>query len=137
METLPFVFTMTFKSIFLTHLLLFWVGSVSKASDAAERSARDSDVLDIPLDALTATDALAQHMFKLYEKYSVELNGLKDGNTVRSFKAKTGEYAVDMYIYPLLTFCNEYCKSYFASYEMTACLKYVCNISLTCFLLPV
>ncbi|XP_056616755.1 growth/differentiation factor 10 [Triplophysa dalaica] len=79
---------MTFKTIVLTHLLLLWVGSVSKASDAAERSARDSDVLDIPMDALTATDALAQHMFRLYERYIVQLNGLKDENTVRSFKAK-------------------------------------------------
>lgn len=69
------------------HLLLFWIGSVTKASDAEERSARDSDVLDIPMDALTATDALAQHMFKLYEKYNVESNRPKDGNTVRSFKA--------------------------------------------------
>lgn len=91
MESLAFAFIMTLKTIVLTHLLLLWVGSVSKASEAAERSARDSDVLDIPMDALTATDALAQHMFRLYEKYIVQLNGLKDENTVRSFKAKPGK----------------------------------------------
>lgn len=74
---------MTFKCVFLTHLLLLWVGSESGASEAAGRSARDSTT-----DALVPTDALSQHMYKLYEKYDTEPNRLKEGNTVRSFKAK-------------------------------------------------
>ncbi|XP_052007300.1 growth/differentiation factor 10 [Xyrauchen texanus] len=79
---------MTLKCEFLMHLLLFWVGSDTGASDAVWRSARDSDILDVPTDALTATDALTQHMFQLYEKYNIKLNRPKEGNTVRSFKAK-------------------------------------------------
>lgn len=78
---------MTFKCVFLTHLLLLWVGSESGASEAAGRSARDSTT-----DALVPTDALSQHMYKLYEKYDTEPNRLKEGNTVRSFKAKPGKY---------------------------------------------
>ncbi|XP_051946033.1 growth/differentiation factor 10-like [Xyrauchen texanus] len=78
---------MTFKCAFLMHLFLFWVGSETGASNAVWRSGRDSDLLDVPTDSLTATDALTQHMFKLYEKYNVELNRPKDGNTVRGFKA--------------------------------------------------
>ncbi|XP_052469873.1 growth/differentiation factor 10-like [Carassius gibelio] len=74
---------MTVKYVFLTHLLLLWVGSDTGASEAVWRSARDSTS-----DALVTTDALSQHMFKLYEKYNIEPNRLKEGNTVRSFKAK-------------------------------------------------
>lgn len=78
---------MTFKCVFLTHLILLWVGSEPGASEAVWGSARDSTT-----DALVATDALSQHMFKLYEKYNIEPNRLKEGNTVRSFKAKPGKY---------------------------------------------
>jgi len=77
---------MTFKCVFLTHLLLLWVGSEPGASEGVWRSARDSTA-----DALDATDALSQHMFKLYEKCNIEPNRLKEGNTVRSFKAKPGK----------------------------------------------
>lgn len=80
---------MTIKCTFLAHLLLFWVGYETEASDAAGLSARESDLLlHIPTDALVPTDALSQHMHKLYEKYNTEVNRPKDGNTVRSFKAK-------------------------------------------------
>lgn len=78
---------MKVKYVFLTHLLLLWVGSDTGASEAVWRSARDGTT-----DALVATDALSQHMFKLYEKYNIEPNRLKEGNTVRSFKAKAGKY---------------------------------------------
>lgn len=78
---------MTFKCVFLTHLILLWVGSEPGASEAVWRSARDTTT-----DALVTTDALSQHMFKLYEKYNIEPNRLKEGNTVRSFKAKPGKY---------------------------------------------
>ncbi|TRZ03641.1 hypothetical protein DNTS_008602 [Danionella cerebrum] len=69
---------MVFKRMFFLHLFLFWA-----ASEAFGRSAGDSST-----HSLVPTDALSQHMFKLYEKYNVEPDRLNEGNTVRSFKAK-------------------------------------------------
>ncbi|XP_026865334.1 growth/differentiation factor 10 [Electrophorus electricus] len=83
---------MAFKQVFLVHLLTFWISSVLSwaASESGLRVARDSDVLDMPtaLDHSSTADVVSQHMFKLYDKYSRDIHGSKDENTVRSFKAK-------------------------------------------------
>lgn len=58
-------------------------GDSLRASDESYQSASDlhSDVRD--------QDMVSQHMFKLYERYNRE-HRLKEGNTVRSFRANQG-----------------------------------------------
>ncbi|XP_017577790.1 growth/differentiation factor 10 [Pygocentrus nattereri] len=74
---------MALRRVFLLHLLSLHFSSVRSASDSVLRLARGDDERTDS----TNTDMVAQHMFKLYEKFSRELHGPKDGNTVRSFKA--------------------------------------------------
>lgn len=79
---------MAFKCTVLAHLLLFSTICVL----AQEVS---GFVLDVPPDEVsdsTETDRVSQHMFRLYEKYNREQNWPKNTNTVRSFKAKPGEF---------------------------------------------
>uniref|UniRef100_A0A8C6SWN5 Growth/differentiation factor 10 n=1 Tax=Neogobius melanostomus TaxID=47308 RepID=A0A8C6SWN5_9GOBI len=80
--------------MYFSHLFLMWscfLGALAhravKVGDggAQDRRARDS-TLDYFSDDITQGDPLSQHMFKLYEKSNRE-NRLKDGNTVRSFRA--------------------------------------------------
>lgn len=66
---------MGLKGVFLVHL---FVSSLRCAVGAAHG-------------ADDGTDMVTQHMFKLYEKYSGEVHAPKEGNTVRSFKARPGE----------------------------------------------
>ncbi|XP_007249611.3 growth/differentiation factor 10 [Astyanax mexicanus] len=75
---------MALKRLFLLHLppplLLLLLVSESVLGEAPSAEERTDS---------TTTDMLEQHMFKLYEKYSREAQEPKEGNTVRSFKAKT------------------------------------------------
>ncbi|KAI4877627.1 hypothetical protein NFI96_022983 [Prochilodus magdalenae] len=84
---------MALRCVFLLHLL---ISAVRSASGSAWRGARGADERT---DSATA-DVVQQHMFKLYEKYSRELPGPTEGNTVRSFKARP-ENVVQRVLYQL------------------------------------
>ncbi len=80
-----------------SHLLLLILNCLLGAASVrtmkgGSGSAQDSSSLqsssDLFSDALDQ-DMISQHMFKLYEKYNRE-NRLKEGNTVRSFRASQG-----------------------------------------------
>ncbi|XP_036401189.1 growth/differentiation factor 10b [Megalops cyprinoides] len=100
--------------LFLLHQLIFLNFALeTAASEDAVRNGKDSNVFDVAVgqagqtsDASaadrSALDMVSTHMFKLYEKYSRELNRPRDGNTVRSFKARADTAAQkDLYHFNL------------------------------------
>lgn len=75
------------KILLFVHL--FYLGSCVFAAEVSD------SVLDVLTDAVSdsmKTDRLSQQMFKLYHRYNRDDHWPKDTNTVRSFKAKPGEF---------------------------------------------
>ncbi|KAM4607092.1 growth/differentiation factor 10 [Polymixia lowei] len=81
-------------TMFSSHLLVLvlncYLGAASGSfMKMSSRGAQDSVFLQSPSDPFSDgldRDMVSQHMFKLYEKYNKE-NRLREGNTVRGFKA--------------------------------------------------
>lgn len=89
------------KMFSTTHLFLilhFFLGAASVWNmKGSSGGAQDRSVLQSLLDPFSDDldqDMLAKHMFKLYEKYNRE-NRLREGNTVRSFRAILGVFTHD------------------------------------------
>ncbi|KAG5855302.1 hypothetical protein ANANG_G00047680, partial [Anguilla anguilla] len=84
-------------------------GLGSAASEDATRNGQDSGVFDAAdgqtWDTSTTDrsvrDMVSIHMFKLYDKYNRELNRPRDGNTVRSLKARADIIGQDFYQFNL------------------------------------
>ncbi|XP_071769582.1 growth/differentiation factor 10 [Centroberyx gerrardi] len=77
-------------TMFSSHLFLLVLNCyLAAASGRITKSAQDSGFLQSPSEPFSDgldQDMVSQHMFKLYEKYNRE-NRLREGNTVRGFKA--------------------------------------------------
>lgn len=78
--------------LFLLMLKCFLGAASVRTMKGGTGSAQDTSFLQSSSETLTDDqdqDMVSQHMSKLYEKYNRE-NRLKEGNTVRSFRASQG-----------------------------------------------
>lgn len=78
--------------LFLLMFSCFLGAAAVRTMKGGSWSAQDSGSVHSSSDPLTDDldqDMVSQHMFKLYEKYNRE-NRLREGNTVRSFRASQG-----------------------------------------------
>lgn len=77
---------------FLLTLNCFLAAASVMSMKGSSWDAQDSGFVQFSSDTLSGDldqDMVSQHMSKLYEKYNKE-NRLKEGNTVRSFRATQG-----------------------------------------------
>lgn len=78
--------------LFLLMFNCFLGAALVRTMKGGAGSAQDISVLQSSSDPFSEDldqDMVSQHMYKLYEKYNSE-NRLREGNTVRSFRAGQG-----------------------------------------------
>lgn len=84
--------TMISSHLFLLLVNCFLGAASVRIMKGSSGSAQDSSSIQSSSDLLSDDqdqDMVSQHMSKLYEKYNKE-NRLREGNTVRSFRASKG-----------------------------------------------